>query len=165
LQNAKGLVREGKAIPMFTLGVVDKNGNIIRDPNFPELPSFAEAYAMMNGGKKPSGAAFEAWKNLIQIGTMANKFLALPAGTPKNIVEVYRTAVRDTLKDPEFAQHAGEIVGGYDQVIGEDAIPVIREATTMSPEAWNWLDAWLQKNYDLSLVAKPKEGKKGGKKS
>jgi tripartite-type tricarboxylate transporter receptor subunit TctC len=165
LQNAKGLVREGKAIPMFTLGVVDKNGNIIRDPNFPELPSFAEAYAMMNGGKKPSGAAFEAWKNLIQIGTMANKFLALPAGTPKNIVEVYRTAVRDTLKDPEFAQHAGEIVGGYDQVIGEDAIPVIREATTMSPEAWNWLDAWLQKNYDLSLVAKPKEGKTGGNKS
>jgi tripartite-type tricarboxylate transporter receptor subunit TctC len=142
-----------------------QNANIIRDPNFPELPSFAEAYAMMNGGKKPSGAAFEAWKNLIQIGTMANKFLALPAGTPKNIVEVYRTAVRDTLKDPEFAQHAGEIVGGYDQVIGEDAIPVIREATTMSPEAWNWLDAWLQKNYDLSLVAKPKEGKKGGKKS
>ena len=74
---------------------------------------------------------------------MANKFFALPAGTPKNISEAYRQAVRDTFKDPEFAQHAGEIVGGYQQVIGDDAIPIIREATTMSPEAWNWLDAWL----------------------
>ncbi|MGH6620889.1 MAG: tricarboxylate transporter [Alphaproteobacteria bacterium] len=163
LQNAQHLVREGKAIPMFTLGVVDKSGAIVRDPNFPGLPSFVEAYETMNGGKKPSGPAFEAWMNLIQIGTMANKFFALPAGTPKNISETYRNAVRETLKDPAFAQHAGEIVGGYHQVIGDDAVPIIREATTMSPEAWNWLDAWLQKHYDLPLVEQ-KEKKKDGKK-
>ena len=63
---------------------------------------------------------------------------------------------------------AGEIVGGYEQVIGDDALPIIREATSMSPEAWNWLDAWLQKNYDLPLVQQPKEGKgekKNGKKT
>jgi tripartite-type tricarboxylate transporter receptor subunit TctC len=164
LQNAKNLVRDGKAIPMFTLGVVDKSGNIVRDPNFPDLPSFLEAHQMMNDGKKPSGPAFEAWMNLIQIGTMANKFFALPAGTPKNISEVYRTAVRETLKDPAFAQHAGEIVGGYQQVIGDEAIPIIKEATTMSPEAWNWLDGWLQKNYGQPLVQQPKEEKKDEKK-
>ena len=60
--------------------------------------------------------------------------------------------------------NANEIVGGYNQVIGDEALPIIREATTMSPEAWNWLDAWLQKNYDLPLVQQPKEEKKGGKK-
>jgi tripartite-type tricarboxylate transporter receptor subunit TctC len=164
LQNAKHLVEKGIAVPMFTLGVIDKSGNFIRDPNFPDLPSFYEAYQTMNGGKKPSGPAFEAWKNLIQIGVMANKFFALPEGTPKNIVETYRTAARDILKDPEFAKKAGEIVGGYEQVIGDDALPIIKEATSMSPEAWNWLDAWLQKNYDLPLVQQPKEEKKNGKK-
>ena len=95
---------------------------------------------------------------------MSNKFFALPEGTPKNIVETYRTAARDILKDPEFAKKAGEIVGGYEQVVGDDALPIIREATSMSPEAWNWLDAWLQKNYDLPLVQQPKEEKKNGKK-
>ncbi|MPY75540.1 MAG: tricarboxylate transporter [Alphaproteobacteria bacterium] len=164
LQNAKHLVREGKAIPMFALGVVDKNGNVVRDPNFPDLPSFYEAYLKMNDGKKPSGPAFEAWKNLIQIGVMANKFFALPAGTPKNIVETYRTAARNILKDPEFIKTGAEIVGGYEQVIGDDALPIIAEATSISPEAWNWLDGWLQKNYDLPLVQKPKEAKKGEKK-
>lgn len=159
LQNAKHLVREGKAIPMFALGVVDKNGNVVRDPNFPDLPSFYEAYLVMNGGKKPSGPAFEAWKNLIQIGVMANKFFALPAGTPKNIVETYRTAARDILKDPEFIKTGAEIVGGYEQVIGDDALPIIREATTMSPEAWAALDTWLQKNYNLPLVQKKGEKK------
>lgn len=159
LQNAKHLVREGKAIPMFALGVVDKNGNIVRDPNFPDLPSFHEAYVVMNDGKKPSGPGFEAWKNLIQIGVMANKFFALPAGTPKNIVETYRTAARDILKDPEFIKTGAEIVGGYEQVIGDDALPIIREATTMSPEAWTALDTWLQKNYNLPLVQKKGEKK------
>ena len=165
LENAKHLVSEGKAVPMFALGVVDKNGDFVRDPNFPDLPSFYEAFQMMNDGKKPSGAGFEAWKNLFQIGVMSNKFFALPAGTPKEIVETYRTTARNILKDPEFTKHAGEIVGGYEQVIGDDALPIIREATTMSPEAWNWLDAWLQKNYDLPLVQDPKEGKKDGKKT
>jgi len=164
LQNAKYLLTQGKIVPMFTLGVVDKNGDIIRDPNFPNLPSFYEAYQVMNDGKKPSGPSFEAWKNLIQIGVMANKFFALPAGTPKNIVEAYRTAARDTLKDPEFAKHAETIVGGYTQVIGDEALPIIKEATTISPEAWNALDTWLRKNFDLPLQQNDTEEKKGAKK-
>jgi tripartite-type tricarboxylate transporter receptor subunit TctC len=159
-KNAKHLVDEGKAVPMFTLGVLDKAGNFVRDPNFPDLPSFYEAYQTMNGGKKPSGPSFEAWQNLIQIGVMANKFFALPEGTPKNIVEVYRTAATNILKDPEFQKHAAAIVGGYDQVIGDDALPIIKQATTFSPDAWKWLDAWLQKNYDVSL--EKKEKKKAG---
>lgn len=151
LKNAKHLVDEGKAVPMFTLGVVNKKGEFVRDPNFPDLPSFYEAYQTMNDGKKPSGPAFEAWRNLIQIGVMANKFLALPEGTPKDIVETYRTAAKSILADPDFAKHAEAIVGGYDQVIGDDALPIIDEATSFSPAAWDWLDGWLKKNYDVSL--------------
>jgi len=157
LKNAKHLVDEGKAVPMFTLGVLNAKGEFVRDPNFPNLPSFYEAYQTMNGGKKPSGPSFEAWRNLIQIGVMANKFLALPAGTPKNIVETYRTAAANILKDPDFAKHAEAIVGGYDQVIGDAALPIINEATSFSPDAWKWLDGWLKKNYDVSLEKKAKK--------
>jgi putative tricarboxylic transport membrane protein len=159
LKNAKHLVDEGKAVPMFTLGVVNKQGAFVRDPNFPDLPSFYEAYQTMNDGKKPSGPSFEAWRNLIQIGVMANKFLALPEGTPKNIVETYRTAAAAILKDPEFAKHAEAIVGGYDQVLGDDALPIINEATSFSPDAWTWLNGWLQKNYDVTLEKKDKKKK------
>lgn len=157
MKNAKHLVDEGKAVPMFTLGVVNKAGEFVRDPNFPDLPSFYEAYQTMNGGKKPSGPSFEAWKNLIQIGVMSNKFLALPEGTPKNIVEVYRETAVKILKDPEFAKYAENIVGGYEQVIGDDALPVIRNATSFSPEAWKWLNDWLQKTYDVTLEKKKKK--------
>ncbi len=157
LKNAKPLQDQGKMVPMFTLGVVDKSGNFVRDPNFPNLPSFYEAYQMMNGGKKPSGPSFDAWKNLFQMGVMANKFFALPAGTPKDIVETYRATAQEILKDPEFRKHAENIVGGYDQLIGDDALPNIKEATTISPEAWNWLDSWLKKNYGVSLTKAKKK--------
>ena len=55
-------------------------------------------------------------------------------------------------------------MGGYKQVIGDAALPIIKEATTISPAAWNHLDAWLQKNYNLPLQQKDTEEKKGDKK-
>ena len=55
-KNASQLVKAGKAVPLFALGVLDDKGNLVRDPNFPDLPNFDEAYEVMHG-KKPSGPA------------------------------------------------------------------------------------------------------------
>ena len=54
LKGAIGLVKSGKAAPIDSLGVLDDKGALVRDPNFPDMPSFAEAYELMHG-KKPSG--------------------------------------------------------------------------------------------------------------
>ena len=73
------LVKAGKAVPLFALGVFNEKGDVVRDPNFKDLPSFPEAYELMHG-KKPSGQGYEAWKALLQMGIMANKALFLAAG-------------------------------------------------------------------------------------
>jgi tripartite-type tricarboxylate transporter receptor subunit TctC len=49
LQMAAPLVKEGKAYPLFTFGYQNESGEIVRDPNFPELPTFIEAYKIMRG--------------------------------------------------------------------------------------------------------------------
>src|SRR5690606_13397169 len=54
LKNSLPLVKEGKAVPLFSWGAFDDNGNLIRDPNFKDLPHFAEAYEIVRG-KKPEG--------------------------------------------------------------------------------------------------------------
>src|SRR5688572_6816969 len=101
LKNASQLVKAGKAVPLFSLGVLDEKGNLVRDPNFKDLPNFAEVYEMMHG-KKPAGPAYEAWKAVLKMGVMANKSVLLPAGTPAPIVEAWRAAITKTLADPEF---------------------------------------------------------------
>lgn len=149
-KNASQLVKAGKAIPVFTLGTMDEKGNIIRDPNFPDLPSFPEAYEKMHG-KKPSGAAFEAWKALFNMGVTANKAIVLPAGTPKPIVEAWRSALQKALADPGFQKFAANTVGSYPQVLGEAANPIIKEATTLSPEVWAWLKNFLKTKHGTDI--------------
>ncbi len=61
INNVVPLVNIGSAVPLFSWGAMDDDGNIVRDPSFPDLPSFPEAYEMMKG-EKPSGPAWEAYK-------------------------------------------------------------------------------------------------------
>ncbi|MBI3045219.1 MAG: tricarboxylate transporter [Betaproteobacteria bacterium] len=150
LKNATKLVKAGKAVPLYSFGILDEKGNIVRDPNFKDLPSFPEAYEQVHG-KKPSGTAYGAWKALMQMGIMANKALFLPADTPKHIVEAWRTAIRKVLADPDFQKYAAAVVEGYPQFVGEAARPVIKEATDLSPETWNWLKGYLKQKHNVTL--------------
>jgi hypothetical protein len=150
LKGGTELVKANKAVALYSFGVVDTKGNIVRDPNFPNLPSFPEAYKMMHG-KEPSGPGFEAWKALFQMGVMANKAIFLPAGTPKPILDAWRNAVRKMLDDPEFEKHAAAIVEGYPQFIGEDAKPIMKEATTISPGAMDWIREYLKTKHNVTL--------------
>ena len=150
LKNASQLVKAGKAVPLFSLGVLDDKGNVVRDPNFPDLPSFPEVYEIMHG-KKPSGPAYEAWKAILQMGVMANKSILLPAGTPKPILDAWRSAIQKTLADPEFERTAAKVIEGYPQFVGEAARPIMKEATTLSPEVWEWIKTFLKTKHDVTL--------------
>ena len=83
------LVQAGTAVPMFSWGVLDANGNVARDPTFPDLPHFVEAYEMMHG-TKPSGVAFDAYLAFFGSGFAAQKPAMLPRGTAREIVAAYR---------------------------------------------------------------------------
>ena len=144
------LVKAGKAVPVFTAGIIDEKGDLVRDPNFPELPHFGEAYEIVTG-KKPSGPGFDTWLSVTKLNTMMNKGIFLPAGTPKPILDVWRNAVSALLKDPEFSKSAGKVVEGYPQVIGEAAKPVIKDAITFSPESWAWLKNYFKTEHNVTL--------------
>ena len=86
------LVKAGKAVPLYSMGITDSKGVLVRDPNVPDLPHFGEAYEMMTG-KKPSGPGYDAWQSVNKMMTMVNKGIFLPAGTPKPVLEAWRTAI------------------------------------------------------------------------
>ncbi|MBX3649909.1 MAG: hypothetical protein KF771_00880 [Burkholderiales bacterium] len=147
---ASKLVKAGKAVPLYTMGITDAKGTLIRDPNAPELPHVGEAYELMFG-KKPSGPAFDAWQSVNKMMTMLNKGIFLPAGTPGPIVETWRTAMANILKDPEFEKVAGQIIEGYPQFIGEAARPIIKDATSFKPEAAAWLRNYFKSEHNVVI--------------
>jgi len=150
LKGAIGLVKAGKAVPIYSLGVINDKGALVRDPNFPDMPNFAEVYEMMHG-KKPSGEGYDAWLSVMKMLVMLNKGLFLPAGTPKPVLDAWRTAVRKMIDDPEFQKTAGSVIEGYPQFIGEAARPIIKDATTFSPPVWAWLKNYLKTSHDVTI--------------
>jgi hypothetical protein len=150
LKNASKLVQAGKAAPLFALGVLDEKGDLVRDPNFKDLPSFGEVYEIVHG-RKPSGPGYEAWKAILQMTVMANKSILLPAGTPQPIVDAWRAAVQKTLADPEFEKNAASVIEGYPQFVGESARPIMKGATTLPPEVWEWIRTFLKTKHDVTL--------------
>lgn len=85
LKNVQPLVEAGQAVPLFSWGVLNEAGAVVRDPTFPDLPSFVEAYETMTGAP-PSGPDYDAYFAFFTAGFPAQKMVFLPKDTPDEIV-------------------------------------------------------------------------------
>ncbi|MCG8545192.1 MAG: hypothetical protein MJE12_13405, partial [Alphaproteobacteria bacterium] len=151
--NRQKLLEDGIAVPLYTLGLMDASGKINRDPTWPNVPTYAEAYEAFYG-KKPSGPGWEAWFALASMSVGMNKSWNLPAGTPKDIVEAWRSAARKILADPDFNKRRDKILGKYPQTVGDEVIAIRNAALTISPEARAYLAKYVKSRYGLELAKK-----------
>jgi hypothetical protein len=150
LRRSAGLVQAGLAAPLFSWGVLDKSGQLARDPNFPDLPHIGEAYEIVHG-KKPSGIEWDAFMAFLISGFPAQKLLVLPKGTSDDLVEAYRAAAREMLKDPDYIARRDEVIGEYEQVTDAQAEKLYKDGTSISPEARDWVRDFLAKTYQVKF--------------
>jgi tripartite-type tricarboxylate transporter receptor subunit TctC len=150
LKGRKHLIESGVAVPIYTFGNYDQNGKLTRDPALPGVPHFAEVYKAVYG-KEPSGDGFEAWKSMMGVSVSMSKSLLLPANAPKDVVEAWREAARKMLEDPEYLAKAKEEAGPYPQIVGDAAVPIIKESVTISPAAKQWIAKYVKDRYDVDI--------------
>ncbi|MGA7277979.1 MAG: hypothetical protein WBW79_08585, partial [Desulfocapsaceae bacterium] len=116
-------------VPMFQSGILDDNGNVIREPAAPDVPTVVELYEMKYG-KKPSGQAFEAYKLIVGTRTYG-KAMLLPTETPTDVIAAYDQAVAEMVQDKDF----------------------LADAEKMSPGAPHFYGGTLSKSYPQCVVA------------
>ncbi|MGE3248180.1 MAG: tricarboxylate transporter [Beijerinckiaceae bacterium] len=150
LSSVVPLVKEGKAVPLFSWGTLDDNGKLVRDPTVPDLPHFAEAFEMMNG-KKPEGDSWNAWRAFFTAGFATQKMLFLPKGTKQDIVDAYVSALQKIIKDPAFQKGAKKSLGEYQQMTGKPAQIALKETVDVDPKAREWVKKWLVDRYKVKL--------------
>lgn len=149
LASVMPLVKAGKAVPLFTFGVLDDAGKLARDPTFPDLPHVGEVVA--GAGGKRTGLEWDTLVAFITAGFAAQKFVVLPKGTPKNIVDAYSDAFRKMQADPEFKASKDKILGEYPQATGKAAETIYRVATEVSPASKFWVREHLTMNYNAKF--------------
>jgi tripartite-type tricarboxylate transporter receptor subunit TctC len=151
LANVVPMVEMKKAVPIFSLGTLDASGNMVRDPTFPEVPHFLEAYEMMHGQAPKKDSMLDAYVAFFSAGFPAQKMAMLPKTTPPAIISAYRAAFAAAVADPELQARKGDILGDYQQATGESADKLYMIATTISDEAKSWMRGHLQTKYNVKL--------------
>ena len=152
LNNRTHMIKSGLAVPLYTFGVMHGDGTFERDPALPDVPNFKEAYEAYYG-KPPSGEAYEAWKSLMSVSLPLSKSWNLKADTPPEVIEAWREAARkvyaEVVKDP-----AGKkVFGPYKNIIGEDAVAILRDGTTLDRGAAKWLAGYVQDHFNGAIAA------------
>ncbi len=150
LSKVTPLVEQGDAVPIMTWGALDDDGNIVRDPTFPDIPTFKEVYTEIKGSE-PSGPEWDAWKAFFIAGFPAQKMVFLPKDTPAEIVDAYATAFQAVTERADFAEISGKQLGVYPQSTGEAADKRLKLGTVVDPEAIDWIKTWLKDRYGVEL--------------
>jgi tripartite-type tricarboxylate transporter receptor subunit TctC len=142
--------KKGTVAPYMSFGYLDGKGNVKRDLSYPDLPTVGEAYEAVYG-KKPSGPMWEAYKVFLGLGVNASKAIALPAGTPADIVKVYSDTMKAIDKDPEFVKIADKRFGKLPRAFDDEALSILKQATQMKPEVRAWMKKWIKEKYDVNI--------------
>ncbi len=147
IENVQPRAEAGEVVPLYAIGVIDEQGNLARDPSFPDLPHFGEAFEAMHGSP-PEGDDFEIMKALIAAGYQAEKFLFLPEGTPSEVVDVWREAAAKVVQDPDFLERREEVMGEYPAVVHPQIESLLETATSMSDENRSAVTSWLADEFN-----------------
>jgi tripartite-type tricarboxylate transporter receptor subunit TctC len=150
IANVQPLVDQGLAVPVMTWGILDDAGNIVRDPTFPDIPTFAEI-CEATAGCETEGVAWDAWRAFFVSGFAAQKLVYLPGTASAETVAMYEEAMAEILARPDFAELSASELGVYPQMIGPAALVAHEAAITVSDEARQYVLDWLREDYGVTL--------------
>lgn len=143
-ESVEPLIADGKAIPLYSFGMLDENGDVIRDPAFPDLPSIKEVYEEIHG-EEPSGIEWDAYKVALGAGFSVQKVLWLHDDAPQDAVDALTASAKVVAEDPEFNEKAAEALGGYELITGSELDGAVKTITTASDEVIDWIHEYLAK--------------------
>ncbi len=150
-QSVKPLTDKGDAIPLMTYGVLDPaSGKIVRDPNFPDLPTVPEVYEK-HFGSAPNGPAYDAYLTFGVALYAFEKTLWAKAGTPQSITQPYLDAVAGLAKDAKFQQSRTEALGSYPLVKGSEIAKLTQQVFNISPSVRSYVTDLLKDKYNTSV--------------
>ena len=150
IANVQPLVDQGLAVPIFSWGSLDDNGNIVRDPTVPDMPSFKEV-CEATAACQTEGTAWDAFKAFFIAGFANQKTVYLPNSAPKEVVDTYVAAFDAIKARPDFAEISAKELGVYPQQTGQAAIIATEQATSISPEAKQFVLDWLKEDYGIAI--------------
>jgi tripartite-type tricarboxylate transporter receptor subunit TctC len=122
-------------IPLWQIAARAKDGSYPRSRALPDLPTFEEFYASVNGGKKPSGFTYEVLRAGSDPLVAMFRTALMPPKTVPEAVDIMRAAFVDLWKNPEFIRDYANVVK-TDPILlsGAEAQEIVAALARVKPE-------------------------------
>ena len=140
------LVDEGKASPMFSMPLLDANGDMVQNHLVPDIPALHQLYESFNG-EPPTGVLWDSIATLLEIDqTMQHVFLG-PPGMDPEAAEVFRAGVEQALTSEEYFEEAERILSYAPGFVSHQRQAEILGATdNVSDEVVTYIESHIKKN-------------------
>lgn len=144
------MIEEGIAIPMFTQGFVDDEGNLARDPTMPEFASVLDVYREIHG-EDPSGPAWSSYLAMTAATVNLGRVIKAHRETPQEALDALNAAFARMEADPEFIAAAESQMAGYMAYGGEPLMAAVEAAVSISDEDLDWIREFLSTKHGVSF--------------
>jgi hypothetical protein len=149
-ENVEPLVEEGKAVPLWVTGLLNEQGEVVRDRVVPEIPTAFEVYEMLHG-QQPSGPQAEAIRAVAGIRGAGDKVLWVHEDAPAEAIEALREGARAMAADPAFQQALEEATGSADLFVGQELQGALQPVLEMDPELRRYLQDFFGERFGMSF--------------
>lgn len=144
------MVKDGTAVPLFSLGQVNADGEIVRDPNFPDIPTVVEVYEELYG-EQPDPEQLATYQAILALTYTYQKAMWVPEDTPDEALDLLRSTAEDMGADPAFQKSAAEVLGGYPIDASADLEERIGEAYQVDDDVRANVLELLESTYDITI--------------
>lgn len=139
------LVDEGHALPIFSMPMLNGNGELVQNTMVPDVPSLPDLYASLHG-EAPSGIIWDSITTLLELDqTMQHVFLG-PPGMDQAAAETFRAGLEKAMHSVAFREEAQHILSYVPGPVGYRRQAEILGATAdVSPEVLTYIKAHIAK--------------------
>ena len=140
------LEQQGLNAPLFSLPLLSADGELVKSPLVPDIPTIDELYEEIHG-TPPSGANWDAIRTMLEIDqTMQHVFLGPPRMDPRAIEE-FRAAIGPAMTTDAFREEATRILSYVpDAVDAERAAAILDATANVTPEVQAFIEAQIARN-------------------
>lgn len=140
------LVEQGDALPVFSLPVMNAQGELVQNALVPDIPSLPDLYQTLNG-EAPSGVLWDSIATMVELDqTMQHVFLG-PPGMDAAAAETFRSGLEKAMATASFAEEGQQILSYVPEHVGYQRQAEILSATeSVTPEVLEYIKGHIEKN-------------------
>lgn len=145
------LVKEGKAVPVMTMGFVNERGQLVRDPGLKDIPTIYEAFEQIHKRKPDGLLRWKAYMALIGPGFSYQKALWAPEGTPPEALQPLLQAIDRMNRDLAFKTEGRAVLEGYSVSRGDAVEPTVHRSMRVTLDVIKYIKDLLRAKYNVSI--------------